>query len=214
MKSSTIAHRLAKTLKDQDRSIRWLHQHVKGVRGASYGSVHAYVTGNAKAEPPLEFLRAAAKALNIAEVWLISGLLMGGPLKLGEFGDARALDPQGDKMRAMSWGLSDSVWSGLGFQPDLHTLLSSEWEPVIDYVRLLYELRGPAAFGVAWTGEWEPKLAADEWGGTIKRAVAEHVTHRFGPLLSWPPTRPESERRATMHGLLAANYAASFGQDR
>ena len=43
----------------------------KGARGTSYASVYDYVTG--KAEPPLSFLRPAAKVLDVRLEWLITG---------------------------------------------------------------------------------------------------------------------------------------------
>jgi hypothetical protein len=69
----TVAGRLQKATEDSRRSIRSLQQelHTQGVRGSSYASVHSYFKG--PTEPPLHFLRSAAKALGVREAWLATG---------------------------------------------------------------------------------------------------------------------------------------------
>ena len=44
----------------------------KGTRGTSYASVYEYVEGKSKTEPPLSFLRPAAKVLGVRLAWLVS----------------------------------------------------------------------------------------------------------------------------------------------
>ena len=44
----------------------------QGTRGTSYASVYEYVEGKSKTEPPLSFLRPAAKVLGVRLAWLIS----------------------------------------------------------------------------------------------------------------------------------------------
>lgn len=44
-----------------------------GTKGTSYASVYDYVEGRAKGAPPIEFLNAAAKVLNVRPAWLAFG---------------------------------------------------------------------------------------------------------------------------------------------
>jgi transcriptional regulator with XRE-family HTH domain len=70
---SSVTERLQEAMHDADWSIRKLHSAIQatGVRGRSYINVRRYVRG--EAEPPLEFLRAAAMLLNVSETWLVTG---------------------------------------------------------------------------------------------------------------------------------------------
>lgn len=66
-----VAARLKRGLELRGRSMRSLHLelHQGGVRGSSYASVHGYLNGRAR--PPLEFLLAAAEALDVSPAWLV-----------------------------------------------------------------------------------------------------------------------------------------------
>src|SRR5687768_5546122 len=69
----TVAERLDRKRKDRGWSIRKFHKEISAeapdIRGASYMSVLAYVTGKVE-EPPTAFLRAAAKVLGVRFEWL------------------------------------------------------------------------------------------------------------------------------------------------
>lgn len=69
----SVARRLSETLASQGRSMRWLQRVLSdaGTPASSYGSVRAYVTG--QAEPRQDWLDAAAEALEIRAEWLSSG---------------------------------------------------------------------------------------------------------------------------------------------
>lgn len=73
--TQSVSERLRDALERREKNMSWLHEQVKdsGVRGSSYGSVYAYVTGEAKTEPPLEFLREAADALKVPLAYLVTG---------------------------------------------------------------------------------------------------------------------------------------------
>lgn len=76
-----VSARLRDALDQRGKNIAWLQKAIEGTseRGKSYASVHAYVTGHTskdeplRTEPPLEFCRAAARALGVPEAWLITG---------------------------------------------------------------------------------------------------------------------------------------------
>ena len=75
----SISERLRKELKARTptMSTRQFQKAVedeagKGTRGTSYASVYEYVEGKSKTEPPLSFLRPAAKVLGVRLAWLIS----------------------------------------------------------------------------------------------------------------------------------------------
>ena len=69
-----VSDRLAEALELRERTIRSLHESLKGskIKGTgSYSSVHAYVNGDVM--PPLEFLLAAAEELRVRPSWLVLG---------------------------------------------------------------------------------------------------------------------------------------------
>jgi hypothetical protein len=68
----STAARLKKALDDNGRTIRWLSLQLAGVRGSAYASVYRYVT-DPDVTPPLEFLVAAADALDRSLSWLLYG---------------------------------------------------------------------------------------------------------------------------------------------
>ncbi len=71
MKAS-VSTRLRRALGHADMTIRRLQMAIpESVKGHSYASVHSYVKRDV--DPPLEFLRAAAKVLDVRESWLVSG---------------------------------------------------------------------------------------------------------------------------------------------
>lgn len=69
----TVGDRLKQALRDQRRSVHWLSQTLEkqDVRGASLANVYRYTSG--MHDPPLDFLREAAKLLNVDEGWLVTG---------------------------------------------------------------------------------------------------------------------------------------------
>lgn len=69
----SVARRLRETLASQGRSMRWLQRVLSdaGTPASSYGSVRAYVTG--QAEPRQDWLDAAAEVLEVRAEWLSSG---------------------------------------------------------------------------------------------------------------------------------------------
>lgn len=70
---SPLLERLHQALELRGRSAYWLQRrlHAQGVLGSSTGSVSRYMRG--EITPPLEFLQAAARVLDVFEPWLISG---------------------------------------------------------------------------------------------------------------------------------------------
>lgn len=71
--TSPIVERLHDALRLRERSSYWLQQQLsqQDVPGSSTGSVNRYVRG--ELTPPIEFLQAAAQALQVFEPWLLSG---------------------------------------------------------------------------------------------------------------------------------------------
>lgn len=77
----TIAERLDARRKELDIDIQTLQKRVEALaletderaKGISYSSVHGYVTG-AQADPPLPFLRLAARVLRVDPAWLTFGV--------------------------------------------------------------------------------------------------------------------------------------------
>lgn len=70
---SPIADRLREALRLRGRTPNWLQRQLtqQGVPGSSGASVSRYVRGGST--PPVDFLRAAARMLDVFEPWLISG---------------------------------------------------------------------------------------------------------------------------------------------
>lgn len=76
----SISERLQKELKDQKPAwttrkfqIAVEKEAGEGARGTSYASVYEYVEGKGRTEPPLSFLRPAARVLGVSPRWLAFG---------------------------------------------------------------------------------------------------------------------------------------------
>lgn len=193
-----VAGRLKRALSLTDRSIRSLHLelHADQVRGSSYASVHGYVSG--RADPPLEFLLAAADALDVNPAWLVQGV--GQPTRM----EAAGGEATADAGEAAAW----TAVQELGQEADWAELRQQVKQALQEEFIFFNDLP-PLAAAAVWR-TWE-RLAADaahreEWirgarpaeaGDSVGRSLA--VARDIGLCLMAPfsvlDVRPGDLRR-------------------
>lgn len=144
-----VAGRLRRALELRDRSMRSLHLELQAdkVRGSSYASVHGYLNG--RAYPPLEFLLAAAEALEVDPGWLVQAV--GHPTATYAAGDEAA----GDAGEAAAW----TAVQELGQEADWAELRQRVKQALQEEFIFFNDLP-PLAAAAIWRA-WE-RLSADE----------------------------------------------------
>lgn len=159
--------RLQRSLSLRDRSIRSLHLelHEEGVRGSSYASVHGYLHG--RAVPPLEFLLAAADALDVEPAWLVQGV--GQPTRTEGAGSEAVADAaEGAAWMAVQERGQDADWAELRQQ--VKQALQEEF--------IFFGDLPPLAAAAVWR-TWERLAAAEahrqEWIRGEPRAPVDGV---------------------------------------
>jgi transcriptional regulator with XRE-family HTH domain len=124
-----------------------LELHAEKVRGSSYASVHGYMNG--RADPPLEFLLAAAEALDVNPAWLVQAV--GQPTRTHAAGD----EATADSGEAAAW----MAVQELGQEADWAELRQRVKQALQEEFIFFADLP-PLAAAAVWR-TWE-RLAADE----------------------------------------------------
>jgi transcriptional regulator with XRE-family HTH domain len=124
-----------------------LELHAEKVRGSSYASVHGYLNG--RAEPPLEFLLAAAGALDVSPSWLVQAV--GQPTQTDAAGDEATVEAG----EAAAW----TAVQELGQEADWAELRNKVKQALQEEFIFFNDLP-PLAAAAVWR-TWE-RLTADE----------------------------------------------------